>query len=274
MKVWFCLSHVPKHELLGRVFMDLWKNKIQADRVELTTGTAGPALSEKEKDGLLVITDDAALASALRKENVAVLGYLHEKNKDAAFSGVDYLTEDLSGIDTDYCNLVYARAHGIAMQVLQTKRCIIREMKEEDLDRMYEIYADPAATAYMEPLFEDPDEERAYLKNYRERIYTFYGYGMWHILDKESGKMIGRAGLEPKEEGAELGYLIAAKYRGRGYATEVCRAILQYAFTELQLNLVRAVVHKENRASVALCRKLGFSLQSETENDFIYVLYG
>lgn len=268
-KVWFCLSYVPEHELLGRVFMDLWKNKIQADRVQISMDRK---VLDTEKEGLLVVTDVSEYAHWLRDQGIAVLGYLHEKNRDAAFSGVDYLTEDLSGIDTAYCKMVYARAHGLAMTVLETKRCMIREMKEEDLDRMYEIYADRTVTEYMEPLFADPDEERAYLRNYRKQIYGFYGYGMWHVVDKETGILIGRAGLEPKEDGAELGYLIAAEYRRKGYAYEVCRAILKYAFTKTEINTVRAVVHKENKASAALCIKLGFSLQSENGNNCIYTL--
>lgn len=255
-KVVFFIEYLPKHELAGRVFMELWMQGMEAERLPLEV--AERMLFDDACEGLLVVTDVPQLAERFGRRGVAVLGYLHERNKDASFSGVSYLIEDFSGMDSAYCRMVYARAHGLPLTVLETKRCIVREMTEDDLDRLYEIYADPSVTAYMEPLFEDRDEERAYIRNYIERIYAFYGYGLWSILDKESGLLIGRAGIEQKEEYAELGYMIAPEYQNRGYATEVCREILMYAEGALGLSEIHAMVHEGNEVSQKLCDKLGF----------------
>ena len=85
---------------------------------------------------------------------------------------------------------------------------------------------------------------------------------MWLIREKENGRLIGRAGLENHEyEGKwelELGYLIAKPYQRKGYAYEVCLAILQYAAENLEYETVCCRVEAENLPSVALAEKLGF----------------
>lgn len=255
-KVVFFIEYLPKHELAGRVFMELWMQGMEAERLPLEE--AEGMLEKRGNEDVLIVTDVPRLAECFRQQRVAVLGYLHEKNRDASFGGVSYLIEDFSGMDGAYCRVVYARAHGLPLVVLETERCVVREMIEDDLERLYEIYADASITAYMEPLFEDRDEERAYIRNYIERIYAFYGYGLWSVVDKESGLLIGRAGVEQKEEYAEIGYLIATEYQGKGYATEVCREILRYAEGNLGLTGIRATVHRDNIASRKLCEKLGF----------------
>ncbi len=264
-KVCFYIDDLPEHELAGRVFMDLWMHRIEAERLPVSAAMQEKAPAEAagdtsgtKKNEILIVTDLSGLASYYRKKGYAVLGYLHEKNKDAAFEGVSYLTEDFSGITAEYCRMVYDRAHGIARQILETERCIVREMSEQDLDRLYEIYENPEITAYMEPLYEDRQEELTYIRNYIERVYGFYGYGMWSIVEKESGELIGRAGIEQKEEYPELGYLIAADRQRRGYAKEVCTAILAYAQSELGMQEIYARVHCNNSASLNLCRALGF----------------
>ena len=118
----------------------------------------------------------------------------------------------------------------------------------------------------MEPLFPTRQQEEEYTRDYIKNIYHFYGYGMWLIVLKESGEVIGRAGLEYKEglEGLELGFMLGKEYQHEGYAFEACRAILDYARVELEQSGVYAVVHEENRESIALCERLGFQKMLDT----------
>lgn len=92
--------------------------------------------------------------------------------------------------------------------------------------------------------------------------YPFYGYGMWTILDKSTGMVIGRAGLEEREVDGEiyteLGYMIHYLYRRKGIAFEVCQAILEYAKNALYLEKIHLFVHPDNTASKRLAEKLGF----------------
>lgn len=90
-------------------------------------------------------------------------------------------------------------------------------------------------TDYMEGLYEY-EEELEYQKAYIENMYRFYGYGMWLVFEKKTGTLIGRAGVEHREElngDMELGYAIRTSFQQQGYAYEVCQAIMQYAGEEL-----------------------------------------
>lgn len=148
---------------------------------------------------------------------------------------------------------------------METGRCLVRETMVEDVEEFYRIYAEPSITYYMEDLFPDPEDEREYVKNYIREIYGFYGYGMWTILDRESNQIIGRAGLSWREgfDVPELGFLTAVSHQRKGYAYEVCKAIVEYGENELGFQEIQALVRKENEASVCLCRKLGFRWENE-----------
>ncbi|MDX1667693.1 MAG: GNAT family N-acetyltransferase, partial [Saprospiraceae bacterium] len=85
--------------------------------------------------------------------------------------------------------------------------------------------------------------------------------GYW-ITELESDRtFIGWTALKPLDGSnhTELGYRLLEEYWGCGYATEASRRILEYAFHELQLEEVVAVAVEENRASIKVMEKLGFS---------------
>lgn len=268
-KIYFLVDYVSQGELLGEMFLSLWKSGMEALRLEAKEGEAfvqdleGFLAKEKLcKEEILVVTDSLAVGASLEEKGIPVIGYLHEKNQAVGFSKVKYLIEDLSGLDVEYARLVYARKHGYPLEILETERCLVREITPEDVDRLYEIYEDPGITEYMENLYEDPDEERAYTKDYIRLVYGFYGFGMWLVVRKTDGRIIGRAGLDPKEDGVELGYMIEASLWNQGYATEVCRQILAYA-EQKEIPELYARTRSENVPSVRVLEKLGFRRMKE-----------
>ena len=82
------------------------------------------------------------------------------------------------------------------------------------------------------------------------------------MIEKQSGKIIGRVGIEPKiwNQGrsvVELGYLIDEAYQRQGYGYEACHAILLEA-KERGAKYLYCRIHSENKSSIALAKKLGF----------------
>ena len=157
---------------------------------------------------------------------------------------------------------------------METDRLLIREITPEDVSRLYELYSDDSITKYMDNLYSDLEQELSYTRDYIQNIYGFYGYGMWIITLKDTGVVIGRAGLEYKEgyDGLELGFMLGAEYQHHGYAYEACSAILEYGREWLGQAAFRAIVHKENLPSRHLCERLGFQLSElsvDMEDDFI-----
>ena len=230
------------------------------------TSSEGANGSESENagtengQGRLWITDNGKRAQELLKLGCPVLAWLHEDNRNQDFSGVRYACENISELDFDYLEKVYRRYVGIPWDILTTERCLIRETCAEDLDAFYEIYAEPSVTKYTEGLYPDREQEEAYLKDYTENMYYFYNYGVWTICDRRTGQVIGRAGFSNREgyENPELGFVIGVPWQGRGYATEVCEALLQYGKEELGFEQMQMLVMPENGVSLHLAEKLGF----------------
>lgn len=164
---------------------------------------------------------------------------------------------------------VWLRRKNLPWHICETGRLALREMTEEDLDFLYEMQRSGEAGRFLERPSGDREAERQKLEAYRQRMYGFYGFGIWMLIEKESGACIGRAGLQMRDgfEAPELGFAIAEKYRGRGYAKEACLAVLEYAKKQLELLKVRAVVDEENINSRRLCEKLGFSVDKRSELD-------
>ena len=74
-------------------------------------------------------------------------------------------------------------------------------------------------------------------------------------------ELIGRAGIEIRNiDGAdknELAYIIRKDYRRKGYGYEVCKAILNYAFTKLSMDEVMIVIEKDNVPSINMADRIG-----------------
>lgn len=195
----------------------------------------------------------------LEAHDIGVLGY--ESTTDNCLTCA-YIVTDLTAVEKADLETVDCRFHNMPLTILETDRCIIREHSLEDYDAICDIYRHESMTEFMEPLFE-PDEEREYQKQYIERIYKFFGYGLWLVVNKADGKVIGRAGVETKESckdsgQVELSYQIAVPFQNQGYATEVCSSIIDYTFDILGKKSIIARVDKENIPSVRLITKLGF----------------
>jgi RimJ/RimL family protein N-acetyltransferase len=213
-----------------------------------------------ENNHKIKITQNSEEAFYFDACNIPYVVYLNEKNKEESFPNGAYCVESLDDIDDKYMERIYRRFKDIPWDIAETKRLKLREITVLDVPRLYELYADESITRYMEPLFPEMQQEVEYTKGYIRNIYKFYGYGMWVIEEKESGLLIGRAGLEYKEgfDGLELGFMLGVDYQHKGYAYEACTAALKYGTEELLQTRYCAFVNENNEASIRLCERLGF----------------
>ena len=177
--------------------------------------------------------------------------------------------ESVYDIDKDFLEKFYNRFMGIPNVITSTKRLIIREICLDDLDALYEIYAEPDITMYMEGLYEREEEEE-FTRQYIRNMYGFYGYGLWILEEKMTGKIIGRAGLSHRDVDGEvcieLGYVIGKPYQRQGYAYEACIAILEYA-KKIGKTDVISCVSRNNLPSLKLSYKLGFNEYARVLSD-------
>lgn len=242
------------------------------DRAELLLGKT------TENRNILLIAASQKLLDLAEEKNIPTIGY--QPAGSDQFLHADMIAEGFEDADFTFFQRVYERHFHIPWTILETERCIVRELALSDLDALFAMYEEPGMTDYMEPLYEY-ETEREYQKAYIENMYEFYGYGMWLVFEKETGSLIGRAGIEQREElddGQELGYAIRPAKQGCGYAYEVCQAILSYAKCELGITRLHCLIQKENTRSMKLAEKLGFTCEKERiieekeVSDFVKIL--
>lgn len=154
------------------------------------------------------------------------------------------------------------KTYSESLVVMETERLIIRKITRRDMDALLAIMGKPEVMYAWEHGF-SKKEVRKWLNRQLTR-YRKDGYGYYAIILKESGILIGQAGLMRNEfDGesvVELGYIIDNEYWHRGYALEAARACLEYAFYELDLKTVCCSIRPENEASIRVAEKLGMSL--------------
>ena len=150
--------------------------------------------------------------------------------------------------------------------MLETARLLLRPMRVEDVDDLLRIFADPGVMAsFGGDLFDRPQMERWVQRNleHQER----YGYGLFSVIYKASGLLVGDCGLERMELGdgveTELGYDFRSDYWNQGLATEAARAVRDYAFQTLGLPRLVSLIREGNGASQRVAEKIGMRLAAE-----------
>ncbi|WP_346012199.1 GNAT family N-acetyltransferase [Streptomyces sp. SID3343] len=90
-------------------------------------------------------------------------------------------------------------------------------------------------------------------------------YGHRLIVERASGLTVGSISLlwPPSEGALEVGYGIVASRRGRGYASEATRALVEFGLSSSDVHTVYADVELANPASVRVLEKAGLRRWSE-----------
>jgi ribosomal-protein-alanine N-acetyltransferase len=151
---------------------------------------------------------------------------------------------------------------------IQTPRLHGARFRPGDLPYLLEMDGDPAIQL---PIFGrtfTPEESAARLQRWltagEERGMGFF------IFSDAAGARVGHAGLfvsRMNESDAEIGYALKPEYWNKGYATEIARALLRYAFNTLRLPRVVAVTRSANTASRRVMEKCGMLLEMEFAAD-------
>lgn len=227
----------------------------------------------KNRKDLLIATCKQERYDFWKQKDAAVFGFICPGYGDAYFKDSPVVVEGFEEIDVKFLERIYQRCHHLPWEIARTDRLVIRETILSDLPVFETMYQEKEAKRFLEPLYAKGAEDRPAYMQTLQRQYAFYGYGMWTVelvdgqVSEQPGKVIGRAGIENGTEAiCRLGYLIGREYRGRGYASEACQAILDAAKEEFEIREIECFVHKDNKASLKLAKKLGFSCKIEYLN--------
>ncbi len=143
--------------------------------------------------------------------------------------------------------------------MIETDRLLLRPMRADDIDALLAIFSDPKVMASFGGLLFDRDDMERWLRRnlaHQERV----GYGLFSVLRKPDGLLIGDCGLELLDDDpgvAELGYDLRSDHWGRGLATEAAAAVRDYAFRSLGLPRLVSLIRRGNEASRRVAEKIG-----------------
>lgn len=169
--------------------------------------------------------------------------------------------------------------------VLETDRLRLRGPQLTDFPDSAALWSDPVVTRFTsrKPLSEE--EVWGRLLRYVGH-WAWMGFGYWVVEEKASGRFAGEVGfsdwkreIKPSLQGLpELGWVLASRVHGQGYATEAANAAIQWARSylrertsnsghgsletsivrELRLACMTCIIHPENVRSIRVAEKCGF----------------
>ena len=152
---------------------------------------------------------------------------------------------------------------------IETDRLVLRPLTLADLGPMHDVYGDREVMRYIgsgdahSETVDDSERRLQRLIDHQEA----HGFSLWAVTDRESGTVMGDAGLillAHRGPEIELAYRLAKPYWGKGYATEAATAWLAHGFDELGLDRIVAVTHPDNVASQRVLEKAGMRTAGPT----------
>lgn len=145
----------------------------------------------------------------------------------------------------------------------QTHRTRMRQLSASDAPALRRVLGDPVAMHAYEHSFAY-DETEQWIERQRER-YAQDGFGLWALVLRETGEVIGDAGITWQlldgDTVLEVGYHLERRFQGRGLATEAARACVDAAFVQLHADAVWAKVRDTNLASMNVAIRIGMRVR-------------
>lgn len=145
--------------------------------------------------------------------------------------------------------------------ILQTERLYLRQMTEQDLPDLRDILQDVEVMTAYEHAFSE-EEVRDWLARQQQR-YRRDGYGLWAVIRRDTGDMIGQCGITNQDVDGrtvpEIGYLFKKAFWHQGYATEAAVGCRRYAFEVLELPAVYSIIRETNTSSQRVAQRNGMT---------------
>ena len=150
------------------------------------------------------------------------------------------------------------------MQIIETPRLTLRYITIGDSKALIPILGDPEVMRYSIIGVHNRPRIRQFIEQ-RLLSYLECGFGLYAVINKKDGELMGYCGffvqsIEHQKE-VEIGYRLAKKYWGQGYATEAAQAVLKYGRERYNFKRFVCLIEPENTRSINVAKKLGMELE-------------
>jgi RimJ/RimL family protein N-acetyltransferase len=159
---------------------------------------------------------------------------------------------------------------------LETERLILRSFREEDVDAMAQLFANPDFMRFSLGVFTERKQTVAFV----EKVMGWDRDGIpsqFAVVPRGEDTLIGYCGFYQHAEVAgeiEIGYRLHPDYWNRGLITEAARAVRDHGFADLKLPRVISLIHPENVPSRRVAEKNGMNVEKEiTFRGFLTLVY-
>lgn len=163
---------------------------------------------------------------------------------------------------------------------LETARLILREMTVDDFQDVSQMLQNPEVMYAWECSFSNADVMYWISKN--QILYEKHSLGYFLAVEKATDKVIGQIALMPDtikgEDFLEVGYILKKEYWGKRFAKEGAKAMIDYAFNELNRDKVIAEIRPNNRNSRKVAESLGMIVTGDFvkkvgDKDMLHLVY-
>lgn len=262
------ITATDKKDFLG--FVGVEKNKIEmlfvassAFRKGIGKALLKEALERYLKDYPCILVD-------CNEQNTQSLAFY----KSLGFEKVGMSEKDSAGRDFPIVHLKVSKAilkkaleretsDSVANAfVCESERVFLRPYTQADFAALHKIVSDKQTMYAWGQGFSKKQSQEWLDKQLAH--YQQYGFGIWAIIEKQSGAIIGNAGLNHTEISlkgktqkiVEIGYLLHRNFWGKGYGSEVARMCVKYGFETLGLEEVYCLIKEDNKASIKVAKRL------------------
>lgn len=158
------------------------------------------------------------------------------------------------------------------MEELRTERLVIREFSLADADFVVQLLNEELFLQYIgDKGVRSVEDAHTYLKDGPIASYAAYGYGLFHVVERNTGESLGMCGLLHRSDQPhpDIGFAFLQQYHSQGYAYESATAVLDYGHDAMNLDTIVAYADADNVRSIRLLEKLGLQFAGETRIDGI-----
>lgn len=144
---------------------------------------------------------------------------------------------------------------------LRTERFLLRRIRQSDLPLIFRGLSHPDVIRYYGVSCQTIEDTQSQLDWYDSLLTNQTGIWRGICFPDRPDALIGACGLNywaREHQRAEMGFWLLPEHWGQGIMPECAAAVIQHAFSTMNLHRIEAVVEEENRASARLLQKLGF----------------